>query len=405
VNPRLGLSYDLFGNGRTALKLGVGRYVVKESTTMANAVNPITAAVNQVRRNWTDANGNFKPDCDLHIFTADGECAQINNLNFGGSTVSTTYAEDVLRGFGVRPSNWDTSVEVQHQLTRGLSVSGGFYRTAYSHTGTEIGQFVTDNQLVTPADYDPYCVVAPLDTRLPGGGGYQVCGLYDIKPEKFGQVQNIVKQPFEFGTPKQVSRFYSVNMTSRFASGLLVSGGLDTGQVITDNCFVVDSPQQLLNCRVETPYLTRTQLKIQGSYPLPRDFSVSGTFQNVPGPLYTADWAVTNDQVKGSLARNLAACGTRVVCTASVTVPLLPPDTYSQPRRTQVDLRLTKVLQLGPKSRLRANFDVYNALNSNAVLNVISGYGRQWLYPSDGGSTGLGLLGARLFQFSGELTF
>ena len=47
---------------------------------------------------------------------------------------------------------------------------------------------MTDNQLVTPADYDPYCVTAPVDTRLPGGGGYQVCGLYDIKPAKFGQV-------------------------------------------------------------------------------------------------------------------------------------------------------------------------------------------------------------------------
>lgn len=405
VNPRLGLSYDLLGNGRTALKFGLGRYVVKESVTISGANNPINAAVNQVRRNWTDANGNYRPDCDLNVFTANGECGQISNLNFGGSTVATTYDKDVLEGVNVRPANWDTSVEIQHELTTGLSLTAGFYRTSYDHPGTGTGQFVTDNQLVTPADYDPFCVTAPVDQRLPGGGGYQVCGLYDITPAKFGRVQNIVKQPSEFGKPEQLSKFYSVGLDSRFASGLLLSGGLDTGQITTDNCFVVDSPQQLLNCRVKTPYLTRTQLKMQGSYPLPHDFSVAGTLQNAPGSLYTADWSVTNDQIKGSLGRNLAACGTRVVCTSAVTVPLLPPDTYTQPRRTQLDLRVTKVMRLGSKNRLQANFDIYNALNSNAVINLISGYGPRWLNPGDGGSTGIGLLGARLFQFSGQLTF
>jgi hypothetical protein len=60
---------------------------------------------------------------------------------------------------------------------------------------------------------------------------------------------------------------------------------------------------------------------------------------------------------------------------------------------------------LGSKSRLQANLDIYNALNSNAVINLISGYGPKWLYPSDGGATGLGLLGARLLQFSSALTF
>jgi hypothetical protein len=63
------------------------------------------------------------------------------------------------------------------------------------------------------------------------------------------------------------------------------------------------------------------------------------------------------------------------------------------------------VLRLGSKTSLQGNFDIYNALNSNAVINLVSGYGPKWLFPGDGGSTGIGLLGARLFQFSGELTF
>ena len=46
--------------------------------------------------------------------------------------------------------------------------------------------------LVTPADFSPFCITAPTDSRLPGGGGYQVCGLYDVSPAKFGQVNSVI---------------------------------------------------------------------------------------------------------------------------------------------------------------------------------------------------------------------
>jgi hypothetical protein len=59
---------------------------------------------------------------------------------------------------------------IQHQLLPGLSVDAGYYRRWY-------GNFrATDNILVTPADYSTYCIAAPVDTRLPGGGNYPICG-------------------------------------------------------------------------------------------------------------------------------------------------------------------------------------------------------------------------------------
>ena len=82
--------------------------------------------------------------------------------------------------------NWEASASVQHELFPRVSVNVGYFRRWY-------GNFiVTDNILVTPADYSPYCVTAPADSRLPGGGGYPVCGLYDISPAKFGQSSNVV---------------------------------------------------------------------------------------------------------------------------------------------------------------------------------------------------------------------
>ena len=63
LNPRIGAAYDLFGDGRTALKGGINRYVAGASTTVAQTFGP--TANFSTTRNWTDANGNFSPDCDL----------------------------------------------------------------------------------------------------------------------------------------------------------------------------------------------------------------------------------------------------------------------------------------------------------------------------------------------------
>jgi hypothetical protein len=40
LNPRIGAAYDLFGHGRTALKLGLGRYTTQTAFDITNASNP-----------------------------------------------------------------------------------------------------------------------------------------------------------------------------------------------------------------------------------------------------------------------------------------------------------------------------------------------------------------------------
>ena len=162
---------------------------------------------------------------------------------------------------------------------------------------------------------------------------------------------------------------------------------------------MVDSPQELLNCRVVTPFKGQTQIKVNGIYPLPGGFVVSGVFQNLSGVPYEANYAAPNAEIAPSLGRNLAACGTRAVCTATVTVPLIAPQTQFEPRRTLLDLRLSKVFTLGPRTRLRANLDVYNVLNDGSILTINNNYGSQWLLPSGG------ILAARTIQIGGRLSF
>ena len=301
----------------------------------------------------------------------------------------------------MRESLWDVSTEVQHELFAGMSMTAGYYHNWGAHF------LVTDNLLVTPADFDPYSIVAPTDPRLPGGGGYVVTGLYDVKPDKFGLADNVVMAASAFGHQKRVNDFFSFTLDKRASRGLQVGGGVDTGTTLNERCFVVDSPQELLNCRVRKPFSVQTQVKVHASYNLPYEIVVSGIFRNeaalrtASGGLalsIEANYAAQNAEIAPSLGRNLGACGTRVPCTATASVPLFPPYERFEGRLNQLDLRLTKRIALTPRTRVRANIDLYNAFNRSPVIGVNTQYGSRWLLPSQ-------ILDGRLIQFSGNLSF
>lgn len=165
INPRLGVTYDLFGNGKTAVKASLGRYLNKAGVAVTRGNNPFIASVQQVNRIWADADNDFFPDCNLQNPLANGECAQISDLLFGQLRINNTYDPDLLEGWGKRISLWDFSSEIQHELMAGLSMTAGYYRNWYSNF------VVTDNRRITPQDHTSFCVNAPSDSRLPNGGG------------------------------------------------------------------------------------------------------------------------------------------------------------------------------------------------------------------------------------------
>jgi carboxypeptidase family protein len=408
VTPRLGAAYNLFGNGKTAVKASVGRYVIMDFTSLAGATNPQNAIVGSATRTWTDDNHDYIPQ--------ENELTALSNSLFGTVFINTRYADDVLKGWGVRPYSWIATASLQHELRPGMGLTVGYFRRWY-------GNFrVTDNLKVTPADYDPYCITAPVDARLPNGGGNQVCGFYDIKPTAFGAVDNLVTQASHYGKRTEVYNGFDFGINAQLGKGGLLAAGVSTGQVVTDNCFVVDSPQQAQPgfCHATNPFKGQTQIKVSGVYPLPWDLQASAVFQSLAGipisgavplnafaaaieasgaPIFGASYVARNAEIAPSLGRDLGACAGRVPCTATATINLLAPYTGGfEDRLTQLDLRLTKIVRMG-RVRVRGMFDVYNVFNANTILGgVITRVGPSYLQPTQ-------ILAGRLFKFGAQLDF
>ena len=392
VNPRIGGAYDLFGNGKTSIKAFVGRYVVAQGSGIAQNVNPANSVVISTTRTWNDANRNFQPDCDLPNQDGNGECGPISNRAFGTVNVNTVYDPTVTSGWGARSHDWQTSVSVQQELFPRVALTAGYFRSWYG------GFTATQNLLAPPSAYSPYCITAPMDSRLPGGGGYQICGLYDINPQNFGRVSNVVYPASQFGEQRQVTDFIDIDLNARLWKGGRVAGGVSTGQIMTDNCFVVNSPQQLYLCHQVNGWWSQTQFKLNVSYPLPWwDIKASGVLQNLPGFPLQASYVATNAAIAPSLGRNLGQCGSAAVCNGFTTINLLTPFTMFEPRLNQLDIRLTKVVRLGQTS-VQGMFDIYNALNASTVLGANTQYGPNWQRPTQ-------VLTGRMFKFGAQLTF
>jgi hypothetical protein len=411
INPRVSAAYDLFGDGRTAIKANVGRFVAADIYTQARANNPVTRAVLNASRNWTDSNGNFSPDCDLtnpltqNLSASGGDvCGALNNVNFGKNNPNaTTYLPDTLLGFGARSNNWQTAITVDQQVRPNVSLGVGYFRTVWG------GFSASQNTSLSPGtvDFTPYCVTAPSDHRLPGGGGYQICGLYDVVQSKFGQTTTVVSRaPTENGNQTEVYNGFDVVMNIRLPRRININGGVNTGRTVTDTCGLAkdnlqfsisaalpNSPRTEEYCRIVPPWTASTQVKFSGAFPLPYDFQVATTFQNLPGIQYLANATFTNADIFPSLQRNLSS---GVGGTVSG-VPLIAPGTAYEDRIQQVDFRFSRTFRIAGK-RVEPEFDIYNAFNASPILSVNNTFGPAWLTPTQ-------ILSGRLLKLGFQLSF
>jgi hypothetical protein len=374
VAPRFSGVYDLRGDGKTALKGNIGKYMRAFSTVgFAQVYNPMVIASD--RRTWTDRNGD-----DI---AQDSEIGPVNTpFNISGR--SNRVPDPDIR----RPYQWEYSLGIQQQLFPGVSVTANWLRRSFRRL------FWTDNQLVSFSDYTIVNIPNPLNRA-------EQIPIYNLNPALRGKVQQVDKNS------DQNQRYYNgfdVGFNARVHGGTIY-GGTSIGRQITVNCEVED-PNSLRFCDqrdLDIPYLA--QFKIAGSYPLPYGVQFSGTWQGYPGtPGGTARQDAGYDSslnrvVDPSLNVNYVVTRAQVpnLTLSSVTVPLLAPGTKYLDRWNQVDLRFAKKFKVR-KVNLQGQFDIFNLLNANTVLTTNETYGSALDRPTS-------ILQGRLFAVGAQMNF
>jgi|SoiMethySBSTD1v2_1073268.scaffolds.fasta_scaffold00348_46 carboxypeptidase family protein len=431
ITPRVGVAYDVFGNGKTAVKFNIGRYL--EAITASNNdldMNPMTRLVVNSTRGYNDSfygvgdprTGNYKVDCDLNNSAANGECAALDNQNLGRPVFTRNFDPDFVGGFGSRPYNWSMGASVQHEILPRVSATVAFNRNWWGNW------YVVDNRSTTSADYTPYTITAPSDPRLPNGGGYTISGLYNLVPTKLGQVDELAQSYENFGKQTENWQGIDVSIVARLQNGLTVQGGTSTGRRFADGCDVRSKLPELgtgstgltnssvtsnvnalgggpfalsvVNpyCRIAEPY--RTDFRGLATYIVPKaDVQVSATWSSIPGDSLRADYTLTAaDQAA------IAAQMGRSLTGGFNTINLIAPATQWGARVNNIDMRIAKILRFHT-TRTQVGVDIFNVLNADTVTNYNFGFVPRSVNPNGAWLVPTAIIPARYARIALQVDF
>jgi hypothetical protein len=410
ISPRGGVAYDVFGTGKTSVKVNFGKYLEPASNLNGNysISNPIARIATTTSRTWNDVAaapggipGDFIPQCNLLLVDANGECGRMNSPTFGtNQRVTAAIDPAILNGWNVRPGDWQIGVSLQQQLMPRVSVEAGYFHRWLTHYTT------TDNTALTAADFSAFTLTAPSDPRLPGGGGYPVPGLLNLTPEGFARIpSNNVTFSDNFGGQSQVYNGVLVNLTARAANGLTMTAGVNSGKTVNDYCDLRASLPELSiglfgailgptnpYCHQDPGFVTKVTGLV--SYTVPKiDVLVAGTVRSDQGAPLRATWNAPKDTISAILGRTAQGAGN------TIAIDLIEPGQVWGDRVNEIDLRFAKIFRFGG-TRTHVGIDIFNILNSDAILtyNQTFAPGGAWLAPQS-------VLTPRFVKVSAQIDF
>ncbi|MGE3510965.1 MAG: carboxypeptidase regulatory-like domain-containing protein [Vicinamibacterales bacterium] len=382
--PRIGFAYDLFGDAKTAVKFNVGKFYRRHTVTFAERLSPMAPVTVTLPWNDRDLLGRA-------LATNNDNIAQDNELdrnrlpaNFGERRLDTIDAN--LK----REYNVEVGLALQHEILPNIAVGGGWYRRSFHNI------YVERNPQRGFDDYVPIDVVSPYNG--------EVFTVYNLRNTALLPLVDAVigNSP----DSRQVYNGFEVNSQGRLPKGGTFLVSSTTARTVTRMCDgtpagLPDAPRgnpsdpnvyrfcdrfNLPNEYNGVPF--RTDFKLAGSYPLPWwDVQLSATFTSMPGrsagnlveidQVLPINWLIsrTTRYTAEQCAGRPCTAGALVVpnmTEAQILVPLAPAGTERfLERQNQLNVSVRKTFTVG-RARYSAEFDVYNVLNADTIVDVIS---------------------------------
>jgi hypothetical protein len=365
--PRFSMVYDVFGNGRTALKYSLNRYNQSRTTGIAANYNPLASATSTSLQ-WRDLNSDDIAQ-GTRTFNADGTITNCVFMTAGCeinmANLPANFGIASLNEYGAYPRTWnlESALELQHEIMRGLSGTASWFRGNFHNLTATI------NQSWSYADYTPYTVYNPqtgepieVFARSAAAGGRPTRNLDTFDPER-----------------ERLYESFNFEFSARPGRGITMFGGLAVERQLDIACTTPDDPNSLRFCNDHengVPY--RKSFKLSATVPLVWGLNASAVLQSNHGTASSRTMVPT----RGSStypANCPAPCpaGQIILPTAqfpaqsTLTVNLVDGDTVYTDRINQLDLRLGRTFEYG-RVRITPSLEIFNLNNSDAIITYAS---------------------------------
>ncbi len=373
-SPRTSVVWDIFGNGKTAIRTGFNRFMTAQTTGFGQLYSPTALTTANIA--WQDLNGDdiaqgergcvyLTPGCEINL----GQLP----ANFGVRALATP--DDDIQ----RPGQYAFNLGVTQELFNRLTLTGEWYHNRFFDI-TERNNVLRNRDSYTAVD-----VVSPLDGR--------VVTAYNVKPEFVSAVQNVDDSDPDI---KRHYNGFELGFNARLPRGARVFGGFNLERTLADTCSAGTDPNFSVYCNQwDNGIPWQKQFKLSAVYPLPFwGVTASAAFQSlngyvvgtaaIPYGVFTFGTGLAQPQGQGTFwqvsrttryATNCAApCrpGELVIPnlnTATLNVPLAAPESEYMPRINQLDLSLSKVVNVRG-IRILPKVDVFNATNSDRWSSI-----------------------------------
>jgi len=421
ITPRMGAAYDLFGNGKTSVKVNISKYLeTAQNGGLYTQNNPAVTFQQTTTRTWND-NGNFIPDCDLMNPAAQDNrpsggdnCGVWTNSNFGVPFGTTRVNPDVQHGWGIRNHDWQFGIAVQQEILPRVALDISYNRRWWGNF------FFTDNLALGPQDFDQVTIAAPQNAKLPNGGGQPVTFLTRNARTALGATDNYFTFASDYGDVTSYWHGVDAQVSARLSNRLFVQLGSSGGRGVRDFCAVAQklpelyttagallANQQVGSCAISEDWLT--SIRGLASYTVPKvDVLVSGSFRSTPavapsgnsvasnGNSLSANYNVSSAILQAQIGRPLTPG------LAQQTVNLLLQGHDFPDRLNSLDFRFGKNLRFG-RTRTNLAIDLYNLFNKNTGTAYNQTYdpvtnGATWLSPTT-------VLNPRFARFNATFNF